>query len=189
MLKLLRGFLVFVVALCAACSAGYGEEIEPVGSVGQELACTYPVGGEGRTDVPAIGAITQFGASFPKMMVVRYTYNSGSWVSNQIQWDPASNASFSGVWSGTLMTKVSFPVCSGVPCMKINDGLPDATTITFANGGVGAPVGTTINMNGGVTDIRAVTTATGNYRGLKFSGIHNGALVSFIRTIPGTGGC
>jgi hypothetical protein len=72
--------------------------------------------------------------------------------------------------------------------MDINAGQSDAASIKFT-GSTGGPVGSTIVMNGGVTRIEATDNATGNYRALKFTGIHDGALVSYIRAIPSSGGC
>ncbi len=185
-----------LLLLCLFCALGCSADNadENTGDVTQELACTYPIGAVGRAVVPSLGKITTFGAypeSVKKMLVVYTKVEGGGTLSGTIDWDPASATSISGSWTGTLLTKIVFDaICgTGAPCMTLNYGLPDQSQILFGNGGTGAPVGSVINMNGGVTRIEATNNATGNYRALKFTGIHNGALVSFTRTIPGTGGC
>ncbi len=193
-MKKLHGLMAMLMALLAfGCSAESPAE-EAYGDVTQELACTYPIGGVGRAIVPSLGKITTFGVdagSVKNMRVIYTPVEGGSPLSGTINWDPASTTSISGSWTGTSLTKIVFDaICgTGVPCMTLNYGLPDQSQILFGNGGTGAPVGSVINMNGGVTRIEATNNATGNYRALKFTGIHNGALVSFTRTIPGTGGC
>lgn len=186
--------LLLLSVLCTlfsvGCSAGSDDSIaaENLGDVSQELACTYPLGAVGRTDSPPIGKVTTFGEQASKNALVIYTLNAGGTFSGLLKWDPASLTNMSGSWTGSAMTTLAFRVAGPDVYIDVNLGQPDAASIKFT-GSTGAPIGSAITMNGGVTRIEATNNATGNYRALKFTGWHQGALVSFTRAIPSSGGC
>jgi hypothetical protein len=179
-------WMCLVAMLALGCSAGV--EDENLGESQEALACSYPTGSVG--NVTGTGTITQFTVTGAKTMSATYTAASGWGSSGSFVWDPSSSTSMSGGWSGTLLTKVSFYACGGGSlCMVLNPGLADEASVVFAAGGTGAPVGSLIEMDGGVKKIEVVTTASGNYRALRFSGLHGGAQVARDRTIPSSGGC